>query len=145
MEEKKPIEYVGYVIDRGIPFDGVQKAVDFYDGVGILDLEVIASTAPYWFDRNTAGAIVGIHWNAMPMQVFVDYWVAGGAKETPICEKEAQEIKTALVAKTPIDSKYLKAVVDTRKVAGGREGRGSGSGETAENEAPTPVKGRGRR
>jgi len=118
-EERKALAYVGYVIDRGIPFDGIQKAVDFFDGVGILDYEALAGTAPHWFDRNTKGELVLVHANATPMQVFVDYWTGLGCKVTPVSEAEATEIKVALAAKQPIDPKYLKAAVDTRGIAGG--------------------------
>jgi len=118
-EEKKALAYVGYVIDRGIPFDGIQKAVDFYDGVGILDYEALFAVAPHWFERNRAGEICGVKDNALPMQTFVGYWEVLGAKVTQVTESEAREIRVALQAGTPIDPKYLKAAVDTRKVAGG--------------------------
>ena len=52
------------------------------------------------------------------MQTFVGYWEVLGAKVTPISESEAKALKLAIAAGHPIDAKYLKAVVDTRKVAG---------------------------
>lgn len=146
-DEKKPIEYVGYVIDRGIPFDGVWKAVDFFDGVGILDYEALAGTAPHWFDRNAAGQIVGIHANATPMQVFVGYWQGMGCKVTLVSEGEAKEVKVALASKQPIDTKYLKDVVDTRVIAGGgpKEPVPTTSTGSENEDAPAPKKGRSKK
>ena len=116
-DEKKALAYKGFVIDRGIPFDGLWKAVDFFDGVGILDYEALAVTRPEWFERNAKGELVGINSNAVSIQAFIDYWTREGAKVTEITEVEAIEIKAALAAGTPIDAKYLKPMVDTRRVA----------------------------
>lgn len=146
-EEGKPLEYVGYAIDRGIPFDGVQKAVDFFDGVGILDYQALAEMRSDWFETNKTGEIVGIKPDSIPMQVYVDYWQGMGCKVTQVSDAEAKEIKAALVAKQPIDPKYLKAAVDTRAIAGGKAKQPTHATSTgSENEdAPKPTKGRGKK
>lgn len=119
MAEKSKLAYVGYVIDRGIPWSGVQKAVDFFDGVGILDYAAVSMIQPAWFEFNDKREIVAVNENAVTMKTFVDYWEGMGCKVTPIDEATAFEIRQALQSGKPIDPKYLKPLVDTRAVAGG--------------------------
>jgi hypothetical protein len=63
--------------------------------------------------------LCAVHDNALSMETFVGYWEVLGAKVTPVSEAEAKAVRVALASSAPIDPKYLKAAVDTRKVAGG--------------------------
>jgi len=119
MSETEKLPYVGYVIDLGTPFTDKQKLVIFRDGVGVLDYQAVASERPEWFEFDTAGDMVGVKPCAVSMQAFVDYWNGRGAKVTEISKTEAERVKKALAASEPIDNKYLKVPVDTRKIAKG--------------------------
>lgn len=92
-DSKTPEAYI-IKFDQAPGINGLNRAVTFVNGHGVLDPKGVAGTHPWLFDQQTLKPLVG--WDVLGE--LARYWADRGATVTPCSEKEATAYSAKLHA-----------------------------------------------